>query len=71
LGKFNGKSFLRGLSRFWGALSNERDKAIAQGLEKFNKCVTEENKSKNINSNGRIKRFLPKSFDHKLLSRIL
>jgi transposase, IS5 family len=36
-------------------LWNERDKAIAEGLEKFNNCVIEENKSKNINNNKRIK----------------
>ncbi len=31
-------------------LWNERDKAIAEGLEKFNNSVIEENKSKNINN---------------------
>lgn len=36
-------------------LWNERDKAIAEGLEKFNNCVIEENKSKNINNSKRIK----------------
>ena len=36
-------------------LWNERDKAIAEGLEKFNNCVIEENKSKNINNSKKIK----------------
>ena len=36
-------------------LWNERDKAIAEGLEKFNNSVIEENKSKNINNSKRIK----------------
>ena len=36
-------------------LWNERDKAIAEGLEKFNNCIIEENKSKNINNSKKIK----------------